>query len=214
MPRVLITGFGPFPGAPTNPTMRVARHLGGVRRQRFRDVGRIVRLLPTTWAMLDAAAREAAELAPDAVLMFGLASRRRKITPEARALNRGSVLRADAGGGLPPGRGLTPGAPWARYGGIDAARMAAAMRRAGLQAAVSRDAGDYLCNALFWRMAGTRLPCIFVHMPRPVRATLPKDRAKRPRPTLRDLERAAEAALAFVVAGLRQPGTGLAVNAA
>ncbi|MGL4242645.1 MAG: peptidase C15 [Beijerinckiaceae bacterium] len=202
MMRILITGFGPFPGAPTNPTIRLARHLGRVRRERFRPIDRTVRLLPTTWAMLDGVRKEVADIRPDAVLMLGLASRRRMITPEARAINQASILRTDAAGRKPFRPMLAPDAPHARPGTIDAARMAAALRFAGLPAAVSRNAGDYLCNGIFWRMLETGVPCIFVHVPRPVRPTLPKGRLKRPRPTMRDLERAAEIALAEVIARL------------
>jgi pyroglutamyl-peptidase len=197
--RILITGFGPFPGAPSNPTMRLARHAGRVRRMRFRGVERIVRLLPTTWAMIADVHGDVAALAPDAVLMFGLAGRRRAVTPEARGLNRASTLRADAAGKAAGTRALSKGAPLAARGVIDAQRMVAAMRRAGLPAAVSRDAGDYLCNALLWRVLETGAPCIFVHVPRPLRPSLPKGRLRRPRPTMRQLEQAAEAALAEVL---------------
>jgi pyroglutamyl-peptidase len=207
MPTILITGFGPFPGAPTNPTMRLARHLGRVRRMLFAGTTRIVRLLPTTWAMLDGVGGMAAEIDPDAVLMLGLAGRRRKITPEMRALNHAGPLRADAAGKFPAGRQLTRGGPHARAGGMDAIRMTAAMRHTGLPAAVSRNAGDYLCNALFHRMSETGRPCIFVHVPRPMRPTLPKGRLKRPRPDMRALERAAEIALSEVLRAARgKPG--------
>jgi pyroglutamyl-peptidase len=203
MMRVLITGFGPFPGAPRNPTMHLARHLARLRRPRFTGMERPHRLLDTTWAMLDGVPALIDDVAPDAVLMFGLAGRRRRITPEALARNRASSLRVDAEGGAPGGLALAMGGPASRPGTIDAARMTAAMRNAGLSACVSRDAGDYLCNALFWHVLGTGVPCIFVHVPRPVRATLRKGMLKRPRPTMRQLQRAAEIALMQVVARIR-----------
>jgi pyroglutamyl-peptidase len=203
MTAVLITGFGPFPGAPSNPTMAIARHLGTMRRQYLADVRRVVRLLPTTWAMLDSVAGMVSATAPDAVLMFGLAGRRRRITPETRALNRAGILRRDAAGCEPFNRRLTPGGPRARAGTIDAHRMVARLKAAGLPSTASRDAGDYLCNALFWRMLEQGRPCIFVHMPRPVRATRPKGRLKRPRPTLKALKLAGELALREVLLGLR-----------
>lgn len=202
MPRILITGFGPFPGAPSNPTMRLARHLGGLRRVRLQGATPVVRLLPTTWAMLESVGKLVADLKPDAVLMFGLAGRRRQITPEVRALNHASRLRVDAQGGLPNARQLAPGADLARSGTIDARRMVVALRAAGLPASTSRDAGDYLCNALFWRVLETGCPCIFVHVPRPMRRTLPKGRRKRPRPTMGQLERAGEIALDQVLRAL------------
>ena len=36
--RVLITGFGPFPGAPHNPTMPLVKRLVQLRRPAFDDV--------------------------------------------------------------------------------------------------------------------------------------------------------------------------------
>jgi pyroglutamyl-peptidase len=175
--------------------MRLARHLGRVRRERFRGVERVVRLLPTTWAMLDGTAAMVADVGPNAVLMFGLASRRRRVTPEARALNRAGPLRPDAVGARPPGRALELGGSFMLTGDVDAVRMTAALRLRGIPAAVSRDAGDYLCNALFYRMAETGAPCIFVHVPRPVAPMRPKGRTRRRRPTMAQLHRAAEAAL-------------------
>jgi pyroglutamyl-peptidase len=204
MPTILITGFGPFPGAPSNPTMRPARHLGSVRRARFAGLRRIVSVLPTTWAMLEAMPKPVIDMQPDAVLMLGLAGRRRRITPEARALNHAGLLRTDAERALPPGRDLVRGGGFVRTGGVDAARMTAALRRGGLPAAVSRNAGDYLCNALFYRMAGLGAPCIFVHVPRPARATLPKGRLKHARPTMAALHRAAEIALDQVLLQIRR----------
>ena len=38
MPTILITGFGPFPGAPVNPTTALARHLARLRRPGLADV--------------------------------------------------------------------------------------------------------------------------------------------------------------------------------
>jgi pyroglutamyl-peptidase len=110
-------------------------------------------------------------------------------------VNRAGPLRTDAAGRRPATPTLTPGGPAVRSGGIDAVRMVAALRQAGIAADVSRDAGDYLCNALFYRMAALGVPCIFVHVPRPVRATLPRGRLKRPRPTMAKLHKAAEIAL-------------------
>jgi pyroglutamyl-peptidase len=202
-PRILITGFGPFPGAPSNPTMRIAERLGRLRRPRYSGLDRVVRILPTTWRMLGAMERPVIDLQLDAVLMFGLAGRRRRITPEERALNHAGPLRTDAEGASPPGRSLSRGGPFTRTGGIDAARMTAMLRRHGFPAAVSRDAGDYLCKARFYRVAALGVPCIFVHVPRPVRPTSQRGGIKRPRPTMAGLHRAAEIALDQVLLRIR-----------
>jgi Pyroglutamyl peptidase len=108
MTRILITGFGPFPGAPSNPTMAIVRHLLRARHQRFAGVELLGRFLPTEWGVLPGFAQTIRQCKPDAILMFGLAGRRRKITPEARAINHANLLRTDADGGNPKMRQLTP----------------------------------------------------------------------------------------------------------
>ena len=198
MPRILITGFGPFPGQATNPTMRLARHLGRVRRQRFAGVDRIVRLLPTTWAMLDSVPDLLAEARPDIVLMLGVAGRRRKVTPELRAVNHQSALKPDAEGRFAGARSRAPGALFALRSPLDARRLHVSIQRAGAPSSLSQDAGGYLCNALSWHVLASGIPAIFVHVPRPRRMQRRKGCGKGPRPTMRQLERAAEAALAFV----------------
>jgi pyroglutamyl-peptidase len=197
--RVLITGFGPFPGAPSNPTMRLARKLAALKRPRLLDLERVLRLLPTTWAMLDGVPAMLESVRPDAVLMFGVAGRRRRITPECRLVNRATTLRTDAEGRKPAHLALRPAGPDALRPTISAARLAARLRRAGLPARVSRDAGDYLCNALAWTVTESGVPAIFVHVPPPRRSTSPKGRSKRPRPSAADLLRAGEMALDVVI---------------
>jgi pyroglutamyl-peptidase len=192
MTRVLITGFGPFPGAPSNPTMRIARRLGSLRRVGLQNTTRIVRLLPTTWAMLDDVPGMLAETRPDLVLMFGLAGRRQKITPERRAINQASLLRTDAVGGNPASALLAKGQPFAMRSSIDPVRLVAALRRAGLPAAPSNTAGDYLCNALSWHVLASGIPAVFIHVPRPRRMGRPLATRKHARPGMADLQRAAE----------------------
>lgn len=202
--RVLITGFGPFPGQPTNPTMRLARHAGRAQRLRFAGVERVVRLLPTTWAMLDGVPALLAETKPDAVLMFGVAGRRRKVTPELRAMNHQMALKPDADGRFAGARSRIAGAPFAWRASFDARRLQVVIQRAGVSCGLSQNAGGYLCNALSWHVLSSGLPAIFVHVPRPRRMLRRKGHEKRPRPTMRQLERAAEASLGFVVGAMRR----------
>jgi pyroglutamyl-peptidase len=204
MTRILITGFGPFPGQPTNPTMRLARHAGRTSRLRFAGVERLVRLLPTTWAMLDGVPAMLSETKPDAVLMFGVAGRRRKVTPELRAMNHQSALKPDADGRFAGARSRVAGAPFARKAALDARRLQVVIQRAGASCGLSQNAGGYLCNALSWHVLASGIPAIFVHVPRPRRMQRRKGHEKRSRPTMRQLERAAAASLGFVVAAMRR----------
>ena len=74
-PTILITGFGPFPGAPFNPTGPLVAHLARTKLPRTKIVTHI---FETSYAAVD---RDLPTLLkrhkPDAVLMFGLASRAR-----------------------------------------------------------------------------------------------------------------------------------------
>lgn len=208
---VLITGFGPFPGAPSNPTQRLARHVVHAPLPGHGHLERTLLLLPTTWAMLDELPERVARLNPDAILMFGLAGRRRKVTPEGHLVNRRSILRPDASGRragdgtMVTAHCVQHGLP-ARQPGVSVARLTALLRRAGIPAAPSRDAGDYLCNALAYQMAGAPVPALFIHVPRPRRSTRPTPdkgaagpRSGGSRPSMRTLERAGRLALRWII---------------
>jgi pyroglutamyl-peptidase len=197
---VLVTGFGPFPGAPKNPTMAIVRHLVKCRNGAFSTVERIPRYLPTTWHVLSEFRQMIASIKPDAILMFGVAGRRKAITPETRAINRACMIRCDADGCKPSGLMLQAGEAAFRHGRFDVRRLTASLTRAGLAARVSHDAGDYLCNALFWVALESGVPSLFVHVPSPRRAQRPKRPQKTKRPSARDLARAGEVTLAMVAA--------------
>jgi pyroglutamyl-peptidase len=200
--RILITGFGPFPGAPFNPTMHIVRHLVRLKRPGFADVERLGRVLPTEWGMLQVFRQTIRQCKPDAVLMFGLAGRRRMVTPEARAVNLAGQLRTDVDGRTPASRHLAFAAPSHRRGVIDPVRMVASMRRAGIAACVSRNAGNYLCNALYWTALETNVPAIFVHIPRPRNLKRSTLTGKYKRPKMTTIMRAAEIALLFALAAV------------
>src|SRR5882724_13074796 len=83
MHTILLTGFGPFPGAPFNPTGPLVRALAHERHPRLVGVRRIAHVFPTRY---DAVDRElpalVARAAPTIVLMFGLAARTRHLRVE------------------------------------------------------------------------------------------------------------------------------------
>ena len=202
MPTILITGFGPFPGAPVNPTTALARHLARLRRPALSDVRLVGHVFTTSYAAVD---RDLPQLIarhrPDALLMFGVATRETRIRIETRARNALALL-PDATGNLPRRHEIRPGGPAAQAMPMPAARLLAAARSARVPAYLSRDAGRYLCNYLCWHAAeavgraeGPRLAA-FVHVP-------PLARTPR-RLTAADLARAGEAILMAVAAAARR----------
>ena len=89
MARLLITGFGPFPRVPDNPSARVARRLAALPHLR-RILGQAPDglVLDTRYAALDTQLVPALAREPAAVLMIGVAASRRRVCVETRAVNR------------------------------------------------------------------------------------------------------------------------------
>jgi pyroglutamyl-peptidase len=169
--RILITGFGPFPGAPFNPTMALVKRLTELRRPAFADVELTGHIFHVTYATVD---RELPELIgrlrPDALLMFGLAGRSDHIRIETRARNAVTTTFPDADRKVARNGSIVDGADAAMFG-PHTARLLRAALATGIDARSSRDAGSYLCNYLSWRAIeatrsahGPRLAA-FVHVP-------------------------------------------------
>jgi pyroglutamyl-peptidase len=148
---------------------------------------------------------------PAVVLMFGLAGRTRHLRIETCARNARSLRLEDAAGFIPSEGSIEPDGPKLLRLRSPVAQFLAAASKAGLMAAPSRDAGDYLCNYLCWRASriaeGVRRPRIvaFIHVP-PVRPLVHAPaRLRRSHSTLGDLLAAGEAILGAAVAAARRP---------
>ncbi|MDO8875307.1 MAG: pyroglutamyl-peptidase I [Pseudolabrys sp.] len=167
MPTILISGFGPFPGAPYNPTIRLVERLARLRRPALADVRIVGHVFETGYAGVDRDLPALiAKYRPDALLMFGLAARTKYIRIETRARNALALL-PDASGAVLRRSVIAPGAPLDRMMPAPQRRLLAAARNAGVPVRLSRDAGRYLCNYLCWRaseVGGPKLAA-FVHVP-------------------------------------------------
>src|ERR1700722_17431104 len=149
--RVLITGFGPFPGAPYNPTPPLVARLLRLRRPALGDVEMVGHIFHVTYATVD---RELPELIarhrPHAILMFGLADRTANVRIETRARNAVTTRFPDADRNHAR-KGSISGGAGARMFGPHTAKLLRAAVGTGIDARASRDAGSYLCNYLSWR---------------------------------------------------------------
>src|ERR1700722_1829737 len=169
--RILITGFGPFPGAPYNPTQPLVARLLRLRRPALGDVELSGHIFPVTYNAVD---RQLPGLLamrrPQALLMFGLATRTPFVRIETRARNAVTTLWPDADHARIR-KGSIAGGTEAMMFGPHTARLLRAALATGVDARTSRDAGSYLCNYLSWRAIeaasgdnGPRLAA-FVHVP-------------------------------------------------
>ena len=206
MATILLTGFGPFPGAPFNPTTPLVKRLARLRRPAFADIEIVPHIFATSYAAVDRELpRLIAKHRPDALLMFGLAPRARWLRIETRARNTLALL-PDAGGATPRSRAIAKGEPAALAMPAPSRRLFGAVRATRLPVALSRDAGRYLCNYLCWQAAnaarnGPRLAA-FIHVPNIART--PRRRGKKRRFALDDLTRAGGQLLFEIAAAARR----------
>ncbi len=203
--RILITGFGPFPGAPYNPTMPLVERLARLRRPAFDDVAFSRHIFHVTYSTVD---RELPELItalrPNALLSFGLADRTAFMRIETRARNAVTTTFPDADRNRARKGSITDSADASLFG-PHTAKLLRAARATGVDARASRDAGSYLCNYLSWRAIeavrtdnGPHLAA-FVHIPLLARSASSPLKGKPHRITLEDLVDAGEAMLLEMV---------------
>ncbi len=184
---VLLTGFGPFPGVPHNVSATLVEAVGDIVRRRFPSVRIETAALATEWQTAPAeTAMLIAKLKPRIALHFGVSDIATGFVVETLARNEAG--RVDAAGLIPEIPVIDPFGPQAMSTNLPAARIAARLRRLGLPARLSRDAGTYLCNAVFYRSMLTQTELNaggrsgFIHLPVHLSETSPSPGSPRPRP--------------------------------
>jgi pyroglutamyl-peptidase len=208
--RILITGFGPFPGAPFNPTPPLVARLVRLRRPALSDVELVGHIFHVTYSTVD---RELPELIarhrPHALLMFGLAGRTSHVRIETRARNAVTTRFPDADRTRARKASIAGGADAMMFG-PHTAKLLRAAAGTGVDTRASRDAGSYLCNYLSWRAIeatdkehGPALAA-FVHVPLIAHDGAPQRKGASHRITLDELVDAGEAMLLEIVKLTRQ----------
>ncbi|HEY2531143.1 MAG TPA: pyroglutamyl-peptidase I [Xanthobacteraceae bacterium] len=167
--RVLLTAFGPFPGAPFNPSAKLVQTLARRRRPALANVDLSTHVFATSYESVNRDLPKLLAQKPDIVLMFGLAGRTRQMRIETRARNAVSVLFPDASRYRPRRGVIVPGGPRSFKGAAPFVRLLHAARKGAIPVRLSRDPGRYLCNYLYWRgleRAHNSRPLIqFIHIP-------------------------------------------------
>lgn len=169
--RLLICGFGPFPGVAANPSALVVERL---RAESWAPAGAntAFAVLPVSWAGAVSALRtHIEETGAEGVLLSGVASDAHTFRVELRARNDASTTHPDVEGAIHPGPHLIPRGRASLRASGPAAAILSAIRTTGLPAETSSDAGDYLCNATLYHLLCDRLddphpwPVSFLHLP-------------------------------------------------
>lgn len=210
---ILVTGFGPFPHVPVNPSESIARAIAA--QKRFARIGLRVsaHVFPTRWSIFGGELeRVLAQTKADAVLHLGVAARRKAISVEL-------VARAGTRRLLPDASGRQQGGTTGQHISAHAFRIAApamriktAIAEGGAKAALSNNAGRYLCNSLYAQSLNLRerknerRPTLFLHIPMPAKkgGTQPKARTKHKRLPVDAMARAIAAAVPILAVEVRK----------
>jgi pyroglutamyl-peptidase len=145
--KVLVTGFEPFNGGSVNPSAQLVEALSAAPPA---HVELETAVLPVAYARAADALRDAVRAAePDLVICFGQADGRTGISVERFAHNLDGAEPID-NDGVTSGVEIDPDGPVAYRSTLPVAEIVDALRAAGIPAGESRDAGDFLCNHVFY----------------------------------------------------------------
>lgn len=147
--KILVTGFDPFGGEPTNPSWEAVRRLPDV----VNGAAILKVQIPTVFGRSADAVR-AAILAhdPDVIVSVGQAGGRFSVNPERVAINVDDGRIPDNDGQQPIDTPIRPDGPPAYFSLLPVKAMVTAMRTAGVPAAVSNTAGTYVCNHIMYQV--------------------------------------------------------------
>lgn len=169
--KILLTGFGPFPGMPINASAPLVCAIAAEARQAFPEITIEHDILETSWT--SAPARIAARIAADRpalALHFGVAHEAQGFRIERMAANACRAT-GDAAGCLPGSSKIDDQGPACEPATIDVEAIVAHLRNLGLPAEASDDAGAYLCNAVLYaslaacRTSAPACRAGFIHIP-------------------------------------------------
>src|SRR5829696_5142291 len=148
--KILVTGFDPFDGQPINPSWEAVRRLPDT----VEGVEIIKVQLPTSFGR-----------------SVGEAGGQLAISPERVAINVDDDRIPDNDGNQSIGTQILADRPAAYFSSLPVKEMVTAMKKAGIPAVVSNNAGTYVCNHLMYqvlRMIDHEFPGKrggFVHVP-------------------------------------------------
>lgn len=170
--RVLLTGFGPFPGVPNNISIAFSNSVATALRQQNGGLEIETAILPVEWQAIAICVRALYETSPpNLAVHFGVSSQARGLVLEQTAHNACAPER-DACGHLPDQAPLSQGKSARRATALNIADLISGLPAASAaRVAHSHDAGRYLCNAAYFvsltcaEGLAAKSTALFIHLP-------------------------------------------------
>ena len=145
--KILLTGFEPFGESPINPSHMLVDSLS---HSSFRDAQIITAILPVDHEKAPVVLMNVLDInQPDAILCFGLAMGRAKISLERVAINLMDFRMPDNAGHQISDRPIIPDGPAAYFSTLPVRQFYDALRENDIPVELSLTAGSYLCNQVF-----------------------------------------------------------------
>lgn len=168
--RVLISGFEPFGGREVNPTALLVDAFKNREIPVPKELTLDQVLLPVTFEQsFEVLQDKINSFNPDMVICFGLAAKRENIELESRAVNKIHAEIKDNAGSDPQNKLISETGDEVYLSTLPIQGIAGALEQAGLPVKISNDAGNFVCNYLFYRLMETNQDtlrlCGFIHVP-------------------------------------------------
>jgi pyroglutamyl-peptidase len=147
--KILVTGFDPFEGEPINPSWEAVRRLPDA----VKSIEIIKAQIPTSFGRSADVVRAAIlEHDPDVVICIGQAGGQLAISAERVASNVSEGRIPDNDGNQPIDTRIRADGPAAYFTSLPVEAMVTAMKKTGIPAVVSNNAGAYVCNHLMYQV--------------------------------------------------------------
>lgn len=199
--KILVTGFDPFGGEPTNPAYEAIKLLP----KTVAGAEVITLEIPTVFNKgADAAIAKMKEEKVDAVISVGQAGNRSTMTVEKVAVNLVEARIPDNAGQQPFDQAIKGDGDTAYFATLPTKAMVEEMKAANIPAFMSYTAGTYVCNDVMYQLLYTaqkecpEVRCGFVHVPFAAAQAVNKPLGT-PFMSLEDIARALECCIKAVV---------------
>ena len=165
--KILLTGFGPFPNMPINPCIEIVPSIQHWAQSQSFEL--CTSILDVTYeGAFDQVQKIVTEFGPHMIVHLGVSSRQDAIHLEQSAINCRNASIPDV-----QGRRCSNEAISIEYSvtarlrtTLDVPTLQRDLSQLGHPVAVSHDAGQYVCNSLYWQsLHHFEIPVLFVHIP-------------------------------------------------